>query len=170
MSDSSLDFALVGEGLFAIESADGERRYTRDGSFAISLEGGNSYLTDGLGNYVLDGNGARIVVPTEENSLQLDTTALREVIGVYNFTNPYGLSPAGDNGYHETIKSGVPTGGSLDSSGIGMNDLIQGALEYSTVDMADQMVEIMNTQRGFSLTSKIVQAADQMEEIVNTLR
>lgn len=170
LTDNPLDFAIVGEGFFAVEQEDGTRAYTRDGSFAIGLVGTIPYLTTSSGQYLLDEKGSRIRLPMIEGTNQVDTSKIGEKIGVFRFQNPYGIMPIGNNLYVQTLKSGQPIGGSKGSGGIGGNELIQGSLEFSSVNTADEMVEMMQTQRGFSLASKMIQASDQMEEIINNLR
>ncbi len=169
-TNNNTDFAIVGEGFFALEQPDGSMAFTRDGSFTMSIENDSAFLTDNAGRYILDGSGERIELEYNANSNTVDTTQIAQKIGIYTFSNPYGLTPVGNNAYIVSDNSGEAVGGSLDSGGIRQNEIIQSALEFSNVDMADEMVNMMLTQKGFTLSSKIVQTADQMQEIINTLR
>ncbi len=165
---NNTDFAIVGEGFFALEQPDGSTAYTRDGSFIISMFGDAPYLADSTGRFVLDENGDRIELEVDPTTESIDMSQVLEVVGIYNFENPYGLIPVGNNSFAESANSGAPTSAAGDD--IVDNEIIQSALELSTVDMADEMVKMMTTQKGFTLTSKVVQAADQIQEIVNNLR
>ncbi len=169
-TNNNTDFAIVGEGFFALEQPDGSTAYTRDGSFTISMEGDAPYLVDNGGRYILDGSGERIELEFLPNTNTVDMSQVAQIVGIYSFTNPYGLTPIGNNAYVVSDNSGEAEGGSLDSGGIGQNEIIQSALEFSNVDMADEMVNMMLTQKGFTLSSKIVQTADQLQEIINNLR
>ncbi len=164
------DFAIVGEGFFSLEQPDGSVAYTRDGSFTLSVEGDTPYLTDNSGRYILDGSGERIELEFKPGTNEVDLAEAKERIGISTFSNPFGLTPVGNNAYVVSDNSGEPLTGSLEAGGIGQNEIIESALEFSNVDMADEMVNMMLTQKGFTLSSKIVQTADQMQEIINTLR
>ncbi len=168
-TDNELDFAIVGDGFFGVELSDGSTGYTRDGSFAISLEGDSPYLVDSTGNYILDSAGARILLETNDDG-SVDMSQVADILGIYTFPNPFGLKSFGNNIYTENEISGAATGGSAGSGDIGENEILQYSLELSTVNVADEMVDVIQTQRGFTLTSKIVQTADQIEEIINNLR
>ena len=106
-SDSATDFALEGEGFFAIRGADGETYYTRNGNFTWAVDAaGNTLLTDVEGCPVLDSEGNAIYVPegisaeamifeqTGNISYRLpDGTVvdLNQRFGIYQFNNPAGL-------------------------------------------------------------------------------
>ncbi len=162
------NFALVGDGLFAVEQLDGSTAYTRDGSFIISLLGETPYLADSSGRFVLDENGQRIELLVDPATESINMTQVMDKIGIYTFDNPYGLMPVGNNAFVETEKSGAPTAAAGDN--VEGTELVQFALEFSTVEMSDEMVDMMITQKGFTLNSKVVQTADQLQEIINNLR
>ncbi len=162
------DFAIVGDGFFAVEQENGETAYTRDGSFIVSLLGDTPYLADSAGRFILDETGARIELEFDPGTEYIDMSQVVEKIGIYTFDNPFGLMPAGNNLLLETAKSGEANGTLVANSE--SNEIMQNSLEFSTVDMADEMVNMMITQKGFTLNSKVVQTADQLQEIVNNLR
>ncbi len=162
------DFALVGEGLFAIEQLDGSTAYTRDGSFIISMLDDVPYLADSTGRFVLDENGERIQLEVDPTTESIDMTQVMDKIGINTFENPFGLMPVGNNAFVETEKSGAPTIASGEN--VEGTEIVQFALEFSTVEMSDEMVDMMITQKGFTLNSKVVQTADQLQEIINNLR
>lgn len=148
------DCAIIGDGFFAIEnSIDGTVTYTRDGNFKLSLDGDNAYLANSAGNYVLDADGARIEI-TEFDSSK---------VGVYTFPNRYGLELAGGNQYKVTEVSG-------EAEAVEKPVIKTGFLENSRVQIAQEMVKMIEASKGFSFGSKVVQTADEMEKVINQLR
>jgi flagellar basal-body rod protein FlgG len=77
-----------------------------------------------------------------------------------SFVNPGGLDPRGQNLYVETAASGTPTAGTPGSDGLGV--LQQGALETSNVNVVEELVAMIQTQRAYELNSKAIQTSDQM--------
>lgn len=162
-SDMPTDFAIAGKGFFAVEDRYGEVNYTRDGSFHITQEGEDWYLASGTGEYVLDYDGNRIVVPFNEEGTAPDYGALYDMVGVYEFENPFGIEAMGNNRYTATDRSGVP------AANRNMEKL-QGVLVVSNVDLATQMVKLIETQRAYQISSRIVTTADEFTRIANNLR
>lgn len=167
MTGELLDFAIVGDGFFALENTDGALKYTRNGNFNISVEGRNNYLVSRLdGSYVLDANEQRIDVPVDESG-SFDTAAVEKKLGVFNFENPWGLRREDGASFSETDVSGEP----VTLNGTYSDYEIRGmTLENSSVDLANEMLEVIQAQRAFQMSSRIVQTADQMEDTVNNLR
>lgn len=161
-----LDFAINGEGLFAIETAAGEKQYTRNGAFYISLEGKRAFLVDSAGSHVLNARGRQI-------SLELDsagnpvTEGLTEELGLYHFSNPYGLTPAGGGSFTPNDISGKAVAAKANDEA---STVLQGFLENSNVELSDQMVNLIQAQRSFQMNSRVVQTADQIDEMINNLR
>lgn len=189
------DFAIVGDGLFAVEKGE-EIQYTRDGSFVLTAEDSTAYLTTIDGAYVLDADGNHIEIPNEldgpnrvyppdkeEGDTSTDTNTdnntenkpddkpaeyeptLLDQIGVYRFPNPGGLLPVAGNRY-------VPgdTAGEVTSAEPGTNHLLKGFLEGSNANMMDGMVEMIAAQRAFQISARVVQTADENEQTINNLR
>lgn len=158
-----LDFAIPSEGFFAVLKKNGEVGYTRNGNFAISqMEDGTYQLCDTAGYKVLSKEGQPITIQFNDDS-SINTEAVKNNIGVYKFSNPYGLRPQGDNIYDATPSSGEAT--------VDINaDLLDNFLENSSTNLAEQMVNVIQYQRAFSLNSKMVQTSDEIEQIVNNLR
>lgn len=152
-TDRMLDFAINGQGFFAIETAEGTK-YTRAGNFYTSAEDDASYLVTANGDYVLDSNLNRITV---------DGDTLSSELGVFTFINPEGLSEDGNNMYVETEASGA----AQSSSDAGV---MQGVLESSNVDMTDQLTEMIIAQRAYQVASRLVTISDEMESMANNLR
>ena len=168
---NALDCAILGEGFFSVERPDGSVEYTRSGAFDISVEGKKGYLVTSDGSYVLDGKGKRIDLERDGDSGLFDLEGLSDRLGVYTFPNPYGLAPSSGSCFQETEASGeADDGRGRRRTEEKPYQLVSGALEQSGVDLADEMVNVMITQKAFQFNAKMVQTADQVEEIVNNLR
>ena len=150
----SLDYALTQENaFFAVRGADGAVRYTRAGAFQLSQYPDGFYLADPQGALVLDGAGDPIKV-TDESQPQ--------DIGVFSFRNRDGLLKTGNNDYEATPDSGPAEGTALKA--------VQGGLENSAADLAEEMTAMMSAQKGFAFDAKIVELSDSAVQAVNSLR
>ncbi len=161
MTDSMLDFALANEGFFATQNPQGGVEYTRNGAFSMSNNDGTWELVAANGNKVLDGEGNPIVLEVTDGNINQEK--LIEDLAIYTFDNPYGLEAGAGSSYLETANSGAAT----------VNedlDAVQFSLEYSSVDLADQMVKVIEYQRAFQFNTRMIQTADEIENIVNNLR
>jgi flagellar basal-body rod protein FlgG len=161
---SPLDVAIQGDGFFQVRRADGQVALTRAGNFAV----------DGRGQLV-NSNGELLIPPIRlpqgvdpaNVAIGPDGTVLangRRVgqIQIVTVPAPNGLAPAGDNNYLPTAASG----GLRRATGT----LAQGVLEASNVDLADSMVDMMTTQRSYTMASKAIQMQDKMMEIANGIK
>ncbi len=170
-TENPLDVAINGRGFFQILLPDGTQAYSRDGAFQLSSEG---QLVTASGYELQPG----ISVPNETQSLtvasdgtvsvQLQGVAEPQVIGtiqIADFVNSAGLQGYGENLYLETGASGPPQTGTPGLSGLG--SLNQGALESSNVNVVEELVNMIETQRAYELNSKAIAAADQMLSYVN---
>ena len=178
------NFAIDGKGFFGIKGRDGSTYYTRNGNFvfAIGSEGMQLTTTDGLsvldseGNpIVFDenivtskitvGNGGVLYYPGE-NNIPKDM-GIR--IGLWQFNNAAGLDKVGDSLYGVTEASGdamnEATQANLTKSG-----LIQGYLEGSNVQIADEMVNLIVAQRAYEMNSKVITTSDEMLQQANQLK
>ncbi len=159
-----LDFALPNEGFFALQDRYGDVNYTRDGSFSMTqAETGEWYLVSGSGEYVMDYEMNRIVVPFNEDGTTADYAALAGMIGVFEFENPYGIEAMGNNRYLATERSGEVTANEN-------LDKLQGVLNTSNVELSEQMVKLIETQRGYQISSRVVTTSDEFTRIANNLR
>lgn len=170
-TDNSLDVAIEGRGFFQILMPSGEIGYTRDGGFQLNADGemvmSNGYplqpgitipedaLTVAIGK---DGT-VTAQMPGEVDSQQLGQIQLAD------FVNPSGLQAMGENIYLETGASGAVQNAAPGENGIGT--VIQGALETSNVNMAEELIHMIETQRAYEVNSKAVASADQMLQFVN---
>lgn len=163
-----LDFGIAGDGFFAVD-ANGQREYTRNGAFNLSVAGNQATLVTNDGAFVLDKNGQRITLPYTDG--QVDSTGLTERLGVWGFANPYGLVAENNSRFTQSGNSGQAA---LLAQNAGPNaqryELKQHYLELSGVDLSKQMVEVIEAQRAFQMNSRVVQTADQIADELNNLR
>jgi flagellar basal-body rod protein FlgG len=165
-SANPLDLAIRGNGFFQIQMPDGTTGYTRDGSFQVSATG---QLVTNTGYTVQPG----ITIPATAQSVTIgnDGTvtvvlpgqALPQPVGqiqLANFVNPAGLEPKGQNLYGETAASGTPNTGVPGVNGLG--SVQQGFVETSNVNVVEELVQMIQTQRSYELNSKAIQTSDQM--------
>lgn len=158
------DFAVAGDGLFAIEMG-GQRLYTRDGEFIIRMEGENGYLSTQDGAYVLNKEGQRIALEKLDGKNKFDLTTLNEEIGVYRVSNPYALEPIGNNKFAATELSGqaqVVTDNSY--------ELLNKYIENSSVNLTDKMADMIAAQRAYQVSARVLQVSDENEQTINSLR
>jgi len=165
-SNSNLDVAIKGNGFFQVTMPDGTAAYTRDGSFQVDSQG---RLVTSSGLPVANG----ITIPPNATSISIGTdgtvsallqgnTAPQPLgsLAMANFINPPGLEPRGENLYVETAASGQPTQGTPGTNGLGT--VVQGYLETSNVNVVQELVSMIQTQRAYEMNSKAVQTSDQM--------
>ncbi len=165
-SDNSLDIAIVGDGFFQIQRADGTTSYTRDGSFKLDATG---QVVTNNGETLLPG----ITVPPNAKQVSIGSDGTVSIVTAANpapqtlgqiqlasFINPNGLNPLGQNLYNETASSGAPQVGAPGSNALG--SLKQGFVETSNVNVVEELVQMIQTQRAYELNSKAVQTSDQM--------
>ncbi|MDW2983349.1 MAG: flagellar basal-body rod protein FlgG [Rhodanobacter sp.] len=163
---NSLDLAVQGRGFLQVTMPDGSIAYTRDGSLHMDQNGqivtANGYPLDpaisvpaNAQSITIGSDGTvSVSVPGQAATQQIGTVQLAD------FINPAGLQPNGDNLYLETASSGSPQIGQPGLNGLGT--LAQGALESSNVNVVEQMVNMIETQRTYEMNSKAVSAADSM--------
>jgi flagellar basal-body rod protein FlgG len=165
-SGGNLDVAIKGNGFFQIQLPDGGTAYTRDGSFQLDSQG---QVVTNSGYLVQPG----ITIPATAQSVTIaaDGTvtvalpgqATPQSVGqlqLATFVNPAGLEPRGSNLFGETASSGTPTSASPGQSGLG--SLQQGFLETSNVNVVEELVSMIQTQRAYELNSKAISTSDQM--------
>jgi flagellar basal-body rod protein FlgG len=163
---NQLDVAVSGQGFLQVTLPDGTTAYTRDGSLhqdaqgqlvtssgyplspAITIPANAQTVTigvDGTVSVTQQGQAA----PTQVGSLQLAS-----------FINPSGLEARGENLYLETAASGTPTANTPGTNGLG--SLKQGYVETSNVNVVEELVNMIQTQRAYEINSKAVETSDQM--------
>eukprot|EP01137_Pigoraptor_chileana_P031875 Opistho-2@20389 len=163
---NNLDLAIKGNGFFQIQQPDGTTAYTRDGSFQLDANGqmvtNNGYTL--LPGITVPANAQTITIGLDGTvSVTVPGTAQPQTLGqiqLATFVNPAGLDPKGQNLYTETASSGTPNAGAPNANGIG--SLQQGFVETSNVNVVEELVQMIQTQRAYELNSKAVQTSDQM--------
>lgn len=163
---NTLDVAINGDGFFQIQMPDGTTAYTRDGSFKLSSQG---QIVTNEGYTVQPG----ITIPQNAVTVSIggDGTVTAMLPGqtaptnlgqmqVAHFINPAGLDPRGGNLFAESEASGTPTvtNPGLDATGT----LSQGFVEASNVNVVEELITMIQTQRAYELNSKAIQTSDQM--------
>ena len=173
LTSNAKDVMINGSGFFPVLLPDGTQAYTRDGSFqsdangrlvttsgyavepAITIPPNAESITvgrDGTVSVKLPGTAA----PTQVGSLQLAT-----------FINPAGLESRGENLYVETGASGNPNLNVPGTNGSGV--LMQGYVESSNVNVVEEMVNMIQTQRAYEINSKAITTSDQMLQKLSQL-
>ncbi|MGJ3648441.1 flagellar basal-body rod protein FlgG [Sphingomonas sp. GlSt437] len=168
---NSLDLALDGEGYFQVQLPGGQLGYTRAGNFSRSAEG---LLVTAEGYQVQPG----ITIPPTATSITVgnDGTVSATIPGqstptqlgqvqVATFPNAAGLAAKGDNYLTETAASGAPSLGIAGQDGRG--NIRQGMLEGSNVNVVEELVDMIETQRAYEVNSKMINATDEMLKYVN---
>jgi flagellar basal-body rod protein FlgG len=165
-SGSDFDLAIKGQGFFQITLPDGTTGYTRDGSFQLDA---NGQLVTSAGHAVVPGitipaNAQKVTVaPDGTVSVTVPGQAQPQAVGqiqLASFINPAGLDPRGGNLYAESASSGAPQAGAPGANGLG--SLQQGMLESSNVNVVEELVAMIATQRAYELNSKAITTSDQM--------
>lgn len=163
---NSKDVAIQGNGFFQVLMPDGTTAYSRDGSFQSDA---NGQMVTSSGYAVQPA----ITIPADTQSLTIarDGTvsvtqagsATPVTIGTLQlamFINPAGLQSLGENLYGETASSGTPSSNAPGSNGAGT--LNQGYVETSNVNVVEELVNMIQTQRAYEINSKAIQTSDQM--------
>jgi flagellar basal-body rod protein FlgG len=170
-TENALDVAIAGDGFLSVQQADGTIAYTRDGSLKLSSEG---TLVTASGEAIIPA----ITIPADAASITIgrDGTVSAELangggsvqvgqLQLSRFVNNAGLQPIGRNLYQETSASGTAIVGIPGAQGAGM--LMQGSLEASNVNIVEEMVNMIETQRAYEINSKAISAADGMLRFLN---
>jgi flagellar basal-body rod protein FlgG len=165
-TDQPLDVAIQGEGFLKVKLPDGRTALSRDGDLHVD---GKGRLTNELGAIVQPQINIPAGTTESEISIGQDgtVTAAGKAVGkiaLVNVRSPQGLDSVGDNAFVTTAKSGNATAAPAATV------LQSGALEASNVDVSQAMVDMIDAQRTYQLTSKAIQTADQMMEIANQVK
>ena len=170
-TDNSFDIAVQGRGFMQILHPSGTIAYTRDGSFGLDADG-NMVNASG---YPLE---PAITVPANTLSVTIGSDGIVSAmvagnttptqignIELADFVNPTGLEAIGENLFWETAASGTPSTATPGEDGVGT--LIQGSLENSNVNVVEEMVNMIETQRAYEMNSKAISTTDEMLAYVN---
>jgi flagellar basal-body rod protein FlgG len=176
VTNNATDLLIDGDGFFVVESPGGEQLYTRDGHFRADADGNlvdeRGYrLSPGItipvgGTLVVGSDGTVSADVTSETGTERVSLGTLELA---RFSNPSGLEAAGGNLFRATTSSGEAAIGTPGEEGNG--GILQGALEGSNVDVAEELVAMITAQRSYELSSKVITKADEMmQAAVNLVR
>ena len=171
-TDNSLDLAIDGGGFFQVLLPDGQIVYTRNGALSRNDEG---VLTTNSGFIIQP----EIAIPAEATKINVSADGIISVqvpgqveaqevgqLQLADFQNRRGLEPIGENFYVETIASGPPILENPFAAGFGK--LVQGSLEASNVNVVQELVDMIETQRAYEVNSKAITSVDEMLRFVNS--
>ena len=165
-SSSQLDMAIEGNGFFAVQMPDGTTGYTRDGAFQLDP---NGQIVNSAGFPLQPGltippnSGAVTIARDGTVSVALPGQVAPARVGqiqVATFVNPAGLEPLGGNLYAESAASGQPNNAAPGTNGHGL--VRQGFIEGSNVNVVEELVSMIATQRAYEMNAKAIQTSDQM--------
>ncbi len=188
-SSRPFDVAIEGDGFFQVRNESGELLYTRDGTLNVSPVQGGNLLCTAAGLPVLDQNGNEIILPDKYNAsdVQIDkngyigfpnaegnfeplmNNGYQVKLGLYQFSNPAGLSKEGNNTFSVTAASGEAMA-EFENPNLTPSMTHQFYTEGSNVDVANEMVNLIVAQRAYEMNSKAIQASDEMMQQANNLR
>ena len=183
------DVAIEGDGFFQVRNEAGELVYTRDGTLNVSPVAGGNLLCTAAGLPVLDQNGNQIVLPGKYNASDVEidkngyigfpnakgnfeplmNNGYQVRLGLYQFSNPAGLSKEGSNTFSVTAASGEAMA-EIGNPNLTPSLTHQYYTEGSNVDVANEMVNLIVAQRAYEMNSKAIQASDEMMQQANNLR
>ena len=170
-TNNKMDLAVQGRGFLQVQKSNGDIAYTRNGGLQISSEG---VLVTASGYPIQPA----ITVPPNAASLTIGSDGVVSIttpgiaqaqqigqIQLADFINASGLQPVGENLFLETTASGAPVIANPGSNNTGT--LIQGALEGSNVNVVEELVNMIETQRAYEMNSKAISTMDEMLQYVN---
>jgi len=171
-TENSLDVAIQGRGFLQVLVPDGNIAYSRDGAFKMD-ETGQLVTSSG---YVIQ---PAITIPSNATSITIGSDGVVSAltpgstsptqlgsIQLADFINPGGLQSIGQNLFLETASSGSPSTGTPGLNGLG--SVVQGALETSNVNVVEELVNMIETQRAYEMNSKAIQTTDRMLQFVTS--
>lgn len=171
-TSNNLDIAIEGKGFFKVLRGTQEV-YTRAGSFKLDSEG---YIVDASGNRLQP----EVAVPKDATAINIDSTgtftatdATGKVLStvnmrLYSFPNPAGLTPIGHNYFIPTPSSGDVVEAQPGTEGMGT--MMQGFLEASNINVVEEMVNMILSQRAYEANSKIIKTTDEMLHMANNVK
>ena len=173
LTGNSKDVAIQGSGFFQVLMPDGTNSYTRDGSFQTDAQGqlvtSSGYPVQPAITIPNDAQTITIARDGTVSVIQPSSTAPVQVgiLQLASFINPAGLQSMGENLYAETAASGTPSVNAPGSNGVGL--LNQGYVETSNVNVVEELVNMIQTQRAYEINSKAIQTSDQMLQRLSQL-
>ena len=170
-TEDPLDLAIQGRGLFEVLKPDGNLAYTRDGSFQLDSQGqlvnASGYVLQPAISIPQNALSVTIGVDGTVSALVPGSTTPQQlgILTLTDFVNLSGLQAIGGNLYNETAASGAPLQGTPGAAGLG--ELIQGSVETSNVNIVEELVSMIETQRAYEISSKAISTTDGMLQYIN---
>lgn len=170
-TENPLDVAIDGRGFLQVLMPDGSMAYSRDGEFQVDNQGqlvtSSGYPiqpavtipAEALSVTIANDGTVSVRMPGATNTTQVGNLQLAD------FVNAAGLQPIGSNLYLESSASGAPQVGMPGLNGLG--SLLQGYIENSNVNVVEELVSMIETQRAYEMNSKAISTSDQMLQYVN---
>lgn len=165
-TNGTRDVAIKGQGFFHVQLPDGTDAYTRDGSFQMD-QNGQLVTTSGfqvVPAIILPETAKKVMIGRDGTvSVEIEGSPAPQQVGqltLTTFINDSGLESVGENLYLETASSGAPTENAPGINGVGL--LYQGYVETSNVNVAEELVNMIQTQRAYEINSKAISTSDQM--------
>ena len=170
ITEQPLDMAVNGRGFLQVQMPDGQTAYTRDGQFELNSDGDvvnpsgyalepNINIPENATNVTIGRDGT-VTAVTDDQAAPINLGQITLV----DFINPQGLQAIGNNLFKETNASGDPTEGEAGLAGLGT--LEQGSIESSNVEVVEELVNMITTQRAYEMNSKVVSTVDQMLQFI----
>ncbi len=173
-TSNPFDLAIEGEGFFKVVMPTGETAYTRAGAIKVDSQG---RLVTPLG-YPLE---PELSVTEDTKSVSISPDGIVSItqgtsntpteigsIELAKFINPGGLKPIGENLFLSTVASGDEITGIPSEGGFGA--IAQGYQEMSNVNVVEELVKMIISQRAYEINSKAIQSADEMLSIASGLK
>ncbi|HGN0076949.1 flagellar basal-body rod protein FlgG [Proteus mirabilis] len=165
-TNGTRDVAIKGQGFFHVQLPDGTDAYTRDGSFQMD-QNGQLVTSSGfqiVPAIILPETAKKVMVGRDGIvSVEIEGSPAPQQVGqltLTTFINDSGLESVRENLYLETASSGAPTENAPGINGAGL--LYQGYVETSNVNVAEELVNMIQTQRAYEINSKAISTSDQM--------
>ena len=164
-TDNPLNVNINGRGFLKVQLPNGNYAYTRDGGLSINEQGqittSNGYVVQPPMT-VPQGSGPLNITKDGMVSVQSADGTLTQLgqLSLSDFINPDGLDPQGENLFFSTVASGTAVDGTPTQNGLGQ--IVQNQIEGSNVNVVEEMVNLIEAQRSFEVTSKAVSAVDGM--------
>jgi flagellar basal-body rod protein FlgG len=165
-----LDLVITGQGFFQMQGINGDTIYSRDGNFGVDRDGNvvNSQGLKLIPNLTVPANATVAVGQDGFVTASVGNTSSQiGQIQLVNFANASGLDSRGGNVVRESDASGAPITGNPGDDGFG--SLVAGFLEKSNVEVVNELVGLITSQRAYETSSKAISAADEMLTTVNQI-
>lgn len=170
ITEQPLDMAVNGRGFFQVLLPDGQIAYTRDGQFQLNADGAvvnpDGYPLEPAINVpenatnITIGKDGTVTAVTDDQAAPVNLGQITLV----DFINPQGLQAIGNNLFKATNASGDPAEGEAGLAGLG--SIEQGTVEASNVEVVEELVNMITTQRAYEMNSKVVSTTDQMLQFI----